>query len=212
MFTTPQHRELQRSLQNFIRSDINPFVEEWERAGITPLHELMKKMGALGLLGIDKPEAYGGMGLDYSYAMVASETLGEVDCGGVKLGIDVQTSMATPALARFGSHELKEQFLRPAVAGESVCSIAVSEVSGGSDVAAITTTARRDGDDYVISGGKVALLESRLKHGISPEYSAIGGTCVNVGKYCYLWEHTYVVCASTTTQTNKQTTAALNIQ
>ncbi|MEH6589861.1 MAG: acyl-CoA dehydrogenase family protein [Halioglobus sp.] len=155
MFTTPQHRELQRSLQNFIRSDINPFVEEWERAGITPLHELMKKMGALGLLGIDKPEAYGGMGLDYSYAMVASETLGEVDCGGVKLGIDVQTSMATPALARFGSHELKEQFLRPAVAGESVCSIAVSEVSGGSDVAAITTTARRDGDDYVISGGKM---------------------------------------------------------
>jgi citronellyl-CoA dehydrogenase len=155
MFTTPQHQELQRTLKSFIHNDINPFVDEWERAGITPLHELMKKMGALGLLGIDKPEAYGGMGLDYSYAMVASETLGEVDCGGVKLGIDVQTSMATPALARFGSHELKEQFLRPAVAGESVCSIAVSEVSGGSDVAAITTTARRDGDDYVINGGKM---------------------------------------------------------
>ena len=133
MLFTEGHRELQRTLRNFISREINPHVDEWEKAGLTPLHEVMKKLGDLGLLGIDKPEAYGGLGLDYSYAMAATETLGEVSCGGVKLGIDVQTSMATPALARFDGDELREEFLRPAIAGDAVCSIAVSEVAAGSD-------------------------------------------------------------------------------
>jgi citronellyl-CoA dehydrogenase len=155
MKLSEEHLALQRTLRGFIETEINPHVDEWEAAGITPLHDLMKKMGALGLLGIDKPEAYGGMGLDYSFAMMANETLGEVDSGGVKLGIDVQTSMATPALARFGSEDLCEEFLRPAISGDSVCSIAVSEVSGGSDVASIHTRARKDGDDYIISGSKM---------------------------------------------------------
>ena len=155
MKLSEQHHALQDTLRRFIRSEINPHADEWEKAGLTPLHELMKKMGALGLLGIDKPQAYGGLGLDYSFAMLANETLGEVDSAGVKLGIDVQTSMATPALARFGSDDLCEEFLRPAISGDSVCSIAVSEVNGGSDVAAITTTARKDGDDYLISGSKM---------------------------------------------------------
>lgn len=155
MLITEQHLELQRTLRNFIASELNPHTDQWEREGLTPLHQIMRKMGSLGLLGIDKPEAWGGQGLDYSYAMIANETLGETDSAGVKLGIDVQTSMATPALARFGSDELRDEFLRPAIAGESVCSIAVSEVSGGSDVAAIKTNARRDGDDYIINGSKM---------------------------------------------------------
>ncbi|MFT4615216.1 MAG: citronellyl-CoA dehydrogenase, partial [Bacteroidia bacterium] len=133
MQITEQHQELQRTLRNFIESELNPHVDEWEREGLTPLHDIMQKLGRLGLLGIDKPEAWGGLGLDYSYAMVAMETLGETDSVGVKLGIDVQTSMATPALARFGSDQLREEFLRPAINGDTVCSIAVSEVSGGSD-------------------------------------------------------------------------------
>lgn len=155
MLFTPEHNELQRSLRNFIATELNPNVDEWERAGFTPLHEIMPKMACLGLLGIDKPTAYGGLGLDYSFAMVAHETFGEVDSAGVKLGIDVQTSMATPALARFGSDVLRDEFLRPAIAGEQVCSIAVSEVGGGSDVASIKTLARKNGDDYVISGSKM---------------------------------------------------------
>jgi citronellyl-CoA dehydrogenase len=155
MLYNEEHRELQRSLRNFINKEINPHVDEWEKARLTPLHQVMKKLGDLGLLGIDKPETYGGLGLDYSYAMAAIETLGEVDCGGVKLAIDVQTSMATPALARFGSDELREEFLRPAIAGDAVCSIAVSEVAAGSDVASIKTTAKKDGDDYIINGSKM---------------------------------------------------------
>ena len=95
------------------------------------------------------------MGLDYSYAMVATEELGTCTCGAIPMAIGVQTDMATPALARWGSHELRQEFLTPAIAGEMVTSIAVSEASGGSDVAAIKTTARKDGSDYIIDGSKM---------------------------------------------------------
>lgn len=152
---TQEHDELSRTVTNFVEKEINPYVDEWEEKGIFPMHDVVKKMADLGLLGIDKPEAYGGLGLDYTYAMVANEALGNIACGGVNMGINVQTCMATPALARFGSDELKNEFLRPAIAGETVCSIAVSEASGGSDVAAIKTTARKDGDDYIINGSKM---------------------------------------------------------
>jgi len=84
-------------------------------------------MGSLGLLGIAKPAEYGGLGLDYSYQVVFSEELGRINSGGVGMGIGVQTDMATPALAKFGSDELRREFLAPAISGEYVASIAVSE-------------------------------------------------------------------------------------
>jgi citronellyl-CoA dehydrogenase len=112
-------------------------------------------MGALGLLGVNKPVEYGGLGLDYSYALVVAETLGHIRCGGVPMAIGVQTDMATPALARFGSPEVCEQFLRPSIAGEFVACLGVSETGAGSDVASIRTSARKDGGDYVINGGKM---------------------------------------------------------
>ena len=101
------------------------------------------------------PEAYGGLGLDYSYALVIAEELGRAHCGGVPMAIGVQASMCTPALARFGSDELKRAFLAPAIRGDMVGCIGVSEAGGGSDVAALKTTARVQGDDYVISGEKM---------------------------------------------------------
>ena len=153
-FTT-EHRQLQDSLKTFIDREINPHVDEWEEAGIFPAHELFAKMGRLGFLGINKPAEYGGMGLDYSYAAAMAETLGHIHCGAIPMAIGVQTDMATPALARFGSDTLRETFLRPTIAGEMVVCLGVSEVGAGSDVAAIATTARRDGDDYVINGGKM---------------------------------------------------------
>ncbi len=155
MLFTQEHNELRRSVRAFVETEINPHVEEWEEAGIFPARELFSKMGALGLLGITKPEAYGGMGLDYSYEVVFAEEIATALCGGVPLAIGVQTNMATPALARFGSEELCRQFLVPALTGEMVASIAVSEPDAGSDVAAITTTARKDGDDYIINGSKM---------------------------------------------------------
>ena len=152
---TEQHLELQRSARKLIDTEINPHVDAWEAAGIYPAHEVMRKLGAAGFLGIHKPEKYGGLGLDYTYALAFAETLGEIACCGVPLSIGVQTDMATPALARYGSDELCEQFLRPAIAGEMVGCIGVSEPSAGSDVSRIKTVARSDGDDYIISGGKL---------------------------------------------------------
>lgn len=152
---TQEHEELRRSLRKFIDQDINPYVEEWEDAEIFPAHEVFKKMGDAGFLGVNKPEDYGGLGLDYSYAMVMAEELGNINCGGVPMAIGVQTDMATPALARFGSDEVKKEFLAPSIAGDVVACIGVSEPGAGSDVAAIKTTAVKDGGDYVINGGKM---------------------------------------------------------
>jgi len=155
MLFTPEHEELKRTVERFCAQEINPHVDEWEEAGIFPAAEVFKKLGDLGLLGLTKPEAYGGAGLDYSYSVVMAEALGHCACGGVPMAIGVQTDMATPALARFGSDELRREFLAPAIAGDMVACIGVSEPTAGSDVAAIRTTARKDGGDYVINGGKL---------------------------------------------------------
>ncbi|HYM30731.1 MAG TPA: acyl-CoA dehydrogenase family protein [Candidatus Cybelea sp.] len=152
---TQEHEELRRSLQRFIDTEINPHVDEWEEAGIFPAHELFKKMGTAGFLGIHKPVEFGGSGLDYSYAMTMAEELGRIRCGGVPMAIGVQTDMATPALARFGSDALRREFLAPSIAGDYVACLGVSEVGAGSDVASLKTTARKDGGDYVINGGKM---------------------------------------------------------
>jgi len=152
---TDQHRQIQDSLRKFIESEINPHVDQWEADGIFPARELFRKMGRLGFLGVCKPVEYGGMGLDYSYGIAVAEALSWIRCGGVPMAIGVQTDMATPALARFGSDEVKREFLAPSISGEQVACLGVSEVGAGSDVASIRTVARRDGDDYVIDGGKM---------------------------------------------------------
>jgi len=152
---TNEHEELRRTVARFVDNEINPHVDEWEEDQQFPSHELFKKMGDLGLLGITKPESVGGLGLDWSYELILAEEMGRCTCGGVPMAVGVQTDMATPALARFGSDELKEEFLKPAVAGDQVACIAVSEPQAGSDVAQVKTTARKDGDDYVINGSKM---------------------------------------------------------
>lgn len=157
---THEHREIQKTLKRFIDEQINPHVDEWEAAEMFPAHEVFKGLGKLGLLGLTKPEAYGGMGLDYSYSVAMAEALGHIHCGGVPMAIGVQTDMATPALARFGSDELRAQFLAPAIAGDMVGCIGVSEPGAGSDVAGIKTYARKDGDDYLISGQKMWITNS----------------------------------------------------
>jgi citronellyl-CoA dehydrogenase len=160
MQLTHEHEELKRNLKRFIDDEINPHVDEWEAAEIFPAHEVFKKLGSLGYLGLTKPEAFGGAGLDYSYAVVMAEALGHIQCGGLPMAIGVQTDMATPALARFGSDALRQEFLAPAIAGDMVACIGVSEPGAGSDVASVKTTARKDGDDYIINGGKMWITNS----------------------------------------------------
>jgi citronellyl-CoA dehydrogenase len=157
---TEEHDAIRQAVAQFIDNELNPRTDEWEQAGIFPAHEVFKQLGELGFLGICKPVEYGGMGLDYSYQIVFSEELGRVRSGGVSMAIGVQTDMATPALAKFGSDWLRSAFLTKAISGEAVFAIGVSETGAGSDVAAIQTTAVKDGDDYVINGSKMWITNS----------------------------------------------------
>ncbi len=155
MLYTEEHKAIAATANKVIQSEINPYCNRWEEDGIFPAREVFQKLGKLGLLGINKPTKFGGMGLDYSYQMAFTEELGTIESAGVSMGIGVQSDMATPALAKHGSDWLREEFLRPAITGDSVMSIAVSEPSAGSDVANIKTEARKDGDDYLINGTKM---------------------------------------------------------
>jgi citronellyl-CoA dehydrogenase len=153
-FTT-EHRQLEDTVIKFCDKELNPYIAEWEAKGQFPAHEVFKKLGDLGLLGLKYPEEYGGAGLDFSYSMVMAEALGQCNCGGVPMAIGVHTDMATPALARFGSDALRKEWLVPSIAGDVVACLGVSEPGGGSDVAAVKTTARTEGSDYVIDGSKM---------------------------------------------------------
>lgn len=155
MKLTEEHHAIAQTTAKLIQNEINPYADQWEEEGIFPAKKVFKKFGELGLLGINKPLEFGGMGLDYSYQAVFTEELGQINSGGVGMGLGVQTDMATPALAKHGSDALRDEFLRPALTGDSVMSIAVSEPHAGSDVASIKTYARKDGGDYIVDGTKM---------------------------------------------------------
>jgi citronellyl-CoA dehydrogenase len=152
---TPEHEQIADTVRKFVAKEINPYIAEWEAAQEFPSHAIFKKLGDLGLLGLKYPTEYGGMALDFSYSMVMAEALGECNAGGVPMAIGVHTDMCTPALARFGSDDLRREFLAPSIAGDVVGCLGVSEAGGGSDVAALKTHARKEGDDYVINGSKM---------------------------------------------------------
>lgn len=153
---TPEHEQFRASVRSVIESEINPYVDEWEEAGIFPAHDLFPKLAKVGMFGLEYDPEFGGQGADHTYTVVLGEELGRTtNCAGVPMAIAVQASMSTPALAKYGSDELKREFLAPAMSGEMVTSVAVSEPGAGSDVAGITTRAVRDGDDWVINGRKM---------------------------------------------------------
>ena len=155
LYFTKEHEMVRRAVSDFVKKEINPNVDQWEEDGIAPLKDIFKKMGGLGFLGIRYDSAYGGQGLDYWYDTVFLEELGHIKALGLSVAITVQTHMATPAIYEFGSEYLKETYLKPAIAGDMVGAIAVTEPGAGSDVAAIQTMAKQDGSDYVISGSKM---------------------------------------------------------
>jgi citronellyl-CoA dehydrogenase len=154
IYFNKDHEMVRKAVRDFVDKEINPYMEEWEARGEAPLHELFKKMGDLGFLGIRYDPEYGGQGLDYWYDTVFLEELGRIHGSGIPVAIAVQTHMATPAIAEFGSTYLKETYLKPAIAGDAVTSIAVTEPDAGSDVAALKTSAQRQGDHFIINGSK----------------------------------------------------------
>jgi citronellyl-CoA dehydrogenase len=154
IYFNKDHDLVRKSVRDFVNKEINPHVDKWEDAGMIPLHDLFKKMGELGFLGIRYDESCGGEGLDYWYETIVLEELARIHCGGIPMAIAVQSCMATPALEEFGSEHIKQTYLKPALKGELVAAIAVTEPDAGSDVAALKTTARRDGDHYFLNGSK----------------------------------------------------------
>jgi len=159
-FYNEEQKELQKTVKKLIDAEINPKADKWEKDKMFPAHEVFKKFGDQGLLGINKPTEYGGLGLSYKYQMAFGEAMGNIRSTGVCMALGVQTDMATPALAKFGSEQLKRDFLAPAITGDMVCCVGVSEPGGGSDVASCKTTAVRNGDDLVINGQKMWITNS----------------------------------------------------
>ncbi len=152
---TEEHEMFRRSVRAFIDKEITPHVDEWEEAELWDAHGILKKMGDLGFIGLSYPEQFGGAEADIWFTVVLMEELGRIPCGGVPMGISVHTDMCTPALAKYGSDELRHQYLAPAIRGEMVGAIGVTEPGAGSDVGSIITRAEPDGDDYVINGSKM---------------------------------------------------------
>jgi len=152
-YFTPEHEIFRQQVRSFCAEQLAPHADEWEKEGNFP-RWVFEKMGELGFLGITYPEQYGGAGSDFWYKVVFCEELPWSLSSGVVLSVLVQTDMATPAILAFGSEEQKQEFLVPAIQGKKIGAIAVTEPNAGSDVAAIRTSARKDGDYYIINGSK----------------------------------------------------------
>ena len=150
-----EHRMFRQVVRRFVEEEINPRVDGWEEAGEMPLHEVFSQMAVLGFLGLEYDPAYGGQGADHLFTVVLAEELGRADHGAIGMAVGVQVDMATPSLHQHGSEELKQRYLAPALRGDMVASIAVTEPDAGSDVAAIKTRAVRDGDRWIINGSKM---------------------------------------------------------
>ena len=150
---TEAHDLFRKTVRNFVEKELRPHIDQWEADEIFP-REVFTRAGELGIFGAHYPEAHGGSGGDYWYSMAKAEELPRVGAGGLPMALLVQSDMATPVISDLGTPEQIEEFLKPALRGEKIASLGVSEPGCGSDVAAMRTWARKDGDDYVINGSK----------------------------------------------------------
>ena len=147
-----EHEQLRESITNFAIKELAPHADEWEET--TFPDSVFRRMGELGFLGLDKPEEYGGQGGDYFSAIVLGEAIANANCGGLAMGIAVQTDMAMPPILALGTEEQKQRWAVPAIKGEKILCLGITEPDAGSDVKGIKTRAVRDGDEYVINGSK----------------------------------------------------------
>src|SRR5919197_2867423 len=149
---TDEHEALRESIRSFVLKELRPHAEEWEET--TFPDRVFRRMGELGLLGLSYPERYGGQGGDYYASIVLAEEMVHSGSGGLAMGVAVHTDMATPPILEFGTEEQKQAYLVPAIRGERISCLGITEPDAGSDVAGIRTRAVRDGDEWVINGSK----------------------------------------------------------
>jgi alkylation response protein AidB-like acyl-CoA dehydrogenase len=162
MYFTDAHEELRLHIRRFLDKEVKPHLDEWEEK--TFPDSIFKRFGELGWLGLRYPAEYGGQGGDYFSAVVLSEELARAGCGGLGMAVSVQSEMATPPVFRFGTEEQKRRWLVPAIQGDQIAALAITEPDAGSDVAGITTVARRDGDHFVVNGRKTYITNGVRCH------------------------------------------------
>src|SRR5256712_10204624 len=168
MYFTDAHEELRLHIRKFLTNEVQPHLEEWEETAFPD--SIFKRFGELGFLGLRYPPEYGGQGGDYFSAVVLSEEMARAGLGGLGMAVDVQTEMATPPVFKFGTEEQKRKWVVPAIRGEHIAALAITEPDAGSDVAGITTVARRDGDHFIVNRRKI-ITTSR-----APCHQALVGT------------------------------------
>lgn len=160
MLMTAEHEAFRSMVRDYVEREINPRIDEWEAAEMMPLHDIFSDMAKLGMIGLEYETEYDGQGADHMFTVILAEEFGRCGHGSLPMALGVQVDMATPSLAKFGTPDQKEKFLAPALRGEMVAAIAVSEPDAGSDVAALRTRAVRDGDEWVINGSKMWITNS----------------------------------------------------
>jgi alkylation response protein AidB-like acyl-CoA dehydrogenase len=161
-YFTDAHEELRLHIRRFLEKEVVPHLEEWEET-LFP-DAIFKRFGELGFLGLRYPPELGGQGGDYFSAVVLSEEMARAHCGGLGMAVAVQTEMATPPVFKFGDEAQKRRFLVPAISGDAIGAIAMTEPDAGSDLAGMKTTARRFGDEYVINGRKIFITNGARCH------------------------------------------------
>src|SRR5436305_272236 len=161
---TDEHQQLRESIRRFVIKELQPHADEWEETTFPDW--VFERMGELGFLGLDKPEQYGGQGGDYYTSLVLAEEMAHAHCGGLAMGIAVQTDMAMPPILAFGTEEQKQQWAAPAISGSKILCLGIPEPDAGSDVAGIKTRAVKDGDEYVINGSKTYITNGHRAHAI----------------------------------------------
>src|SRR3954471_12690117 len=158
-----EHEQLRESIRKFAQKELAPHAEEWEETTFPDW--VFTRMGELGFLGLTYPEEYGGQGGDYFSGLVLGEEIGHSNSGGLTMGVAVHTDMANPPILAFGTEEQKQRYLVPAIKGEKISCLGITEPDAGSDVAGIKTRAVRDGDDWIINGSKMYIT-----NGIRADY------------------------------------------
>src|SRR3990167_4672716 len=152
-FFTEDHEIFRKTVRSFVEKELFPHQKEWESKRHVP-KEIFKKLGDQGFLGINYDEKYGGSACDYWYKVVFAEEMTRCRMNGFVMDVMVHTDMTTPVINKLGTEEQKDEFLPPAVRGEKIFALGITEPGGGSDVAHLRTTAKKEGDNYVINGGK----------------------------------------------------------
>ena len=162
MYFTDAHEELRLHVRKFLEKEVQPHLDEWEET--TFPDSIFRRFGELGFLGLRYPPEYGGQGGDYFSAVVLSEEMAKLACGGLGMAVAVQAEMATPPVFRFGTEEQKQRWLVPAIKGEQIAALAITEPDAGSDVAGITTVATRFGDEFIVNGRKIFITNGARCH------------------------------------------------